>query len=82
MTRRERVIRALKHEETDFIPYNIDFTHQQLYKMQQFTGNQDFMECVGNLKLDWMFIRPSNQKYMTSEKLRRNLGATLRFGVE
>ena len=29
MTRRERVHRALRHEPTDFIPYQVDFTQQE-----------------------------------------------------
>ena len=36
MTRRERIIAAVKHQETDYCPYNIDFTLQEYEKISQY----------------------------------------------
>lgn len=52
MTHRERVLRAIKHEETDFIPYKADFTNKELEKMIAFTGNPDFLQSFGN-HVEW-----------------------------
>ncbi len=48
MTRCERVTQALRHKETDFIPYNINFTQQQLCNMKEYTGQMNFLENIGN----------------------------------
>lgn len=42
MTRKERVLRALNHEETDFIPYFAEFTWQERENMVRYTGTEDF----------------------------------------
>lgn len=47
MTRRERVIAALNHQKTDFVPYHIDFTQEAYDKMVKYTGNADFYETIG-----------------------------------
>jgi len=47
MTRRERVIAALNHKETDITPFQVDFTWQELEKMIAHTGNPDFNEQTG-----------------------------------
>ena len=36
MTRRERVIDALNHKETDTVPYNIDLTHKEREKVASY----------------------------------------------
>ena len=33
MTRKERVLAALNHQETDIIPYHMDFTQQALAQL-------------------------------------------------
>lgn len=48
MTRRERVVAALRHQETDIIPYHIDFTHQEQEKVAAYLGDQDFVSSIGN----------------------------------
>ncbi|MCL2362267.1 MAG: uroporphyrinogen decarboxylase [Defluviitaleaceae bacterium] len=48
MTRRERVIAALNHQETDIIPYQIDMTHQAWEKMVEFYGDNNFTIGMGN----------------------------------
>jgi len=48
MTKKERVIAALNHQETDFIPYQVDFTHEANEKMAAFYNNKDFYAGIGN----------------------------------
>lgn len=47
MTRRERVIKALRHEETDFTPYHLDFTEQALEQLIEYTGDPQIEEKLG-----------------------------------
>ena len=48
MTKRKRVIAALMHKETDFIPYQIDFTHQAWEKMAKYYNDNNFASKIGN----------------------------------
>ena len=48
MTKRERVIAALTHKETDFIPYQIDFTNQAWETMAKYYNDNDFASKIGN----------------------------------
>jgi len=48
MTKRERIIAALQHKETDFIPYEIGLTSAAYEKMVQFYGSHDFAHNIGN----------------------------------
>ena len=48
MDKRQRVLDAINHIETDVIPWQVDFTHQQLEKMVRHTGDPDFADHVGN----------------------------------
>jgi uroporphyrinogen decarboxylase len=48
MTKRERVIAALQHRETDFIPYSLSFTQGARDKMVQFYGSGSFAEGTGD----------------------------------
>lgn len=48
MKKRDRVIHALKHQETDITPYNISFTHQQHEKMVKYFEDPDFVSKIGN----------------------------------
>ncbi len=41
MNRRERVVAALQHKQTDFAPYHMDFTQQALDKLIEHTGDAD-----------------------------------------
>ena len=48
MTKRERVIAALSHQDTDFIPYQMDFTQQAREKMVEYYGDENFSSKIGN----------------------------------
>lgn len=44
MTKRERVIAALNHKETDIIPFHADFTIEEYEKMAKFYNDSDFLK--------------------------------------
>ena len=48
MTRRERVMEALRHRETDVIPYHIDLTHQEYVRVAEYLQDPDFFGKIGN----------------------------------
>jgi len=48
MTKRDIVLQALRHEQTDVIPYYLDLTEGQLAKMIEYTGDQQFFENSGS----------------------------------
>jgi uroporphyrinogen decarboxylase len=48
MTKRERVIQAISHKKTDFIPYNIEFTQCEYEKVAAFLGDYSFGDKIGN----------------------------------
>lgn len=48
MTRRERIIAAVNHQQTDFCPYNLDFTHEEYEKVANYLGDKDFLFKIGN----------------------------------
>jgi len=48
VTRRERVIAAVSHKKTDFVPYNISFTQQEHKKVADYLQDQDFDKKIGN----------------------------------
>lgn len=47
MTHKERVIRALRHDQPDFCPYNISFTMKASAKMAAHYGDEDFSGKLG-----------------------------------
>ena len=47
MTRKERVISALNHKETDIIPYHVDFTMQEFDIVAGYLSDPDFAEKLG-----------------------------------
>ena len=47
MTRKERVINALSHKESDIIPYHADFTQQEDEKIVIYTGDKNFIDSMG-----------------------------------
>ena len=47
MTRRERVIAALNHRETDIVPYFVEFTEQEAQNMSAFLVNREFEKDWG-----------------------------------
>jgi Uroporphyrinogen-III decarboxylase len=48
MTRRERVIQSLRHNNTDIVPYDISFTNQEYEKVANYLGDPKFVEKIGN----------------------------------
>lgn len=48
MTKRERVISAVRHEQTDFVPYEIGFTRQEYDKVAEYLGDRNFISKIGN----------------------------------
>jgi uroporphyrinogen decarboxylase len=47
MTRKVRVWKAVHHEETDFIPYQVDFTPQEHDRVAAHLGDPDFEGKIG-----------------------------------
>lgn len=48
MTRRERLIQALNHMETDILPYQINFTQKEKERVAEYLGDPDFVDNIGN----------------------------------
>jgi uroporphyrinogen decarboxylase len=48
MTRRERVKTAMKHQETDFVPFQMDFLSASEKKLKNYYGETDLQEVIGN----------------------------------
>lgn len=48
MNRRERVIAALEHRETDIIPYQVGFTADERKKVAEYLQDPDFSEKINN----------------------------------
>gem|GEM_PF-48486 len=48
MTKRERVIGALNHRQTDIIPYVVGFTQKEHELYAAYTGDADFASKIGN----------------------------------
>ena len=42
MRRKERVWKAVRHEPTDFIPYQVDFTQQEHDRVAEYLGDPEF----------------------------------------
>lgn len=47
MTRRELVTAALEHQETETLPFHMDFTQQALENLIAYTGDPDIEEKIG-----------------------------------
>ncbi len=48
MTRCERTIAAINHQNTDIVPYNMYFTSQQHEKMAEYFSDPHFIDKIGN----------------------------------
>jgi uroporphyrinogen decarboxylase len=48
MTRRERVLRSITHQESDIVPYNIFFTQQSYDRIVEHTGDPNYEDKIGN----------------------------------
>lgn len=53
MTRKERVIAALNHQDTDFVPYHVDITGQAMERLKAHTGYAQLLKTSG-LHLDYV----------------------------
>lgn len=47
MTRKERVIQALRHQQTDRVPYHIDLTGQADGRLTAYTGTPHYLDGTG-----------------------------------
>jgi len=76
MTKRERVLAAIRHEQPDRTPHNVFFTNQSLQRMIEYTGAPDYIDTIGN-HISLMRLRkpkrpiPGNEEHLLDE-----------FGVE
>ncbi|MGI9860813.1 uroporphyrinogen decarboxylase family protein [Moorella naiadis] len=52
MTRRERVLQALQHKETDIVPYQLDLTNDVYKRLVTYYNDPDFLDKVGNHLID------------------------------
>lgn len=48
ISKKERVLKALSHQQTDVVPYNVIFTKQCLEKVIEFTNNPNIENEIGN----------------------------------
>lgn len=48
MNRRERVLEAIKHRDTDIVPYYVELTWQARDRLTEHTGDPDYISRVGN----------------------------------
>lgn len=48
MTERERVLAAIRHEETDIIPYQLDLTEEVYQRLIKYFNDKDFFEKTGS----------------------------------
>ena len=76
MTKRQRVIAAIRHEATDYTPHNVIFTGQMLEKMIRHTGNPDYADTINN----HILRVPLRKPYVPAANLAE--GHVDEFGVE
>lgn len=48
MTRRERVMVATRHQDTDRVPYDVDLTIPARERLIEYVGDPDYVEKIGN----------------------------------
>jgi uroporphyrinogen decarboxylase len=48
MTRRARVISTVRHRQSDYVPYNIEFTHQEFERVAAYLKDRAFTDKIGN----------------------------------
>lgn len=66
MRRKDRVKAALNHQETDFVPYHMDFLSAAELKLKKHFGDIDLGEMIGN---HLAMFEPSNYSIFETEKL-------------
>ena len=76
MTRREAVIRALRHEEAPILPYHIEFTSQEAEKMARASGDPNYTaKCGGFLHYTQYWGYPT-ERVKGSERFTDDFGVT------
>lgn len=48
MTKRERILSAVNHRQTDFVPYEVGFTHQEYERVSNYLNDKNFINKIGN----------------------------------
>ena len=48
MTRRERVLHAVRHKQTDFVPYQVDLLGHSRDKVVEYLGDETYPDRIGN----------------------------------
>jgi uroporphyrinogen decarboxylase len=48
MTPRDRVLKALNHENTEILPYNLDLTDEVYHRLVEYFNDKDFFEKTGS----------------------------------
>ena len=48
MTKKERILKTLKFEKTDIVPWKIGFTISAYKKMAEYYNDDDFIKRIGN----------------------------------
>src|SRR5665647_187009 len=48
MTKRERILSAVNHRQTDFVPYEVGFTHQEYERVSNYLNDKNFVNKIGN----------------------------------
>ena len=76
MTRREAVIRALRHEECGILPYHMEFTSQEAEKMVRAAGDPDFAEKTGGFLHYMQYWGYPEERVPGSERFTDDCGVT------
>ncbi len=72
MTRRERVIAAIRHQETERVPYTVEFTQQSLDRLLAYVGDPGYVDRIGT--------HVSAARYRQAEQIRPGYFKD-RFGI-
>ena len=76
MTRREAVIHALRHEETDVLPFHMEFTSQENEKIVRATGDPDFAAKTGGFLHYMQYWGYPTERIPGSERFTDDFGVT------
>lgn len=48
MNKRDRILQAISHKDTDIVPYNIGLTQKAWERLNEYTGDPSYVENIGN----------------------------------
>ena len=75
MNRRDRVFAALRHQQTDIVPYQIDFTSEALRKTAAWYGDPAIAQHFGNHLANAMYdIYAATHREIRPEVFQDHLG--------